>query len=186
LREQGDAWRWSRGSWWRRSRGTSGGNAEVRVCMSLVWIVDVCKCCFNTDSFCALFAVVPPEPTWEAALKRGPGRAGDPARPLDGPSSSSLRTTARRALLRRRRSQRRVLLRRRRSQDARAGAQATRAPRRTPCPLHRRKCGEREGGASARAPPTTDGAGRLIPRREHVQRRGGAGRISRAARPGLR
>ena len=29
----------------------NGGNAEVRVCMSLVWIVDVCKCCFNTDSF---------------------------------------------------------------------------------------------------------------------------------------
>ena len=41
----------------------NGGNAEVRVCMSLVWIVDVCKCCFNTDSF-VLFAVVPPEPTW--------------------------------------------------------------------------------------------------------------------------
>ena len=29
----------------------NGGNAEVRVCMSLVWIVDVCKCCLNTDSF---------------------------------------------------------------------------------------------------------------------------------------
>ena len=29
----------------------NGGNAEVRVCMSLVLIVDVCKSCFNTDSF---------------------------------------------------------------------------------------------------------------------------------------
>ena len=32
----------------------NGGNAEVRVCTSLVWIVDVCKCCFNTDSFVLL------------------------------------------------------------------------------------------------------------------------------------
>ena len=28
----------------------NGGNAEVRVCMSLVWIVDVCKCCFKQST----------------------------------------------------------------------------------------------------------------------------------------